>query len=93
MYSKKINRIDVEPSPISDVPSSYLYNHNQITKEDKGLRKLRDRNDTIYSDLCEFAKRNGTKVLVCKFDDMICYTVKDFDIKITLINDAPKRIG
>jgi hypothetical protein len=88
MHSKKLFKNELEPVSTTDVPSSYMLSHHQITQEEKGQYKLRARNENIYSDLCDFAKRHNTKISIHKDGDTLYYTVQNMGITITLINDT-----
>lgn len=84
--SKKITRgWKIEPISL-DVPATYMDNHNQVKKEDKGLYKLKARNDKLHNELVDLAALYNSKVSTFKVGDRIIYTLKGLNITVSLVN-------
>lgn len=87
MTSRKITRSwKNEPIDIKDAPSVYMSTHTQIKQEDKGLYKLRARNDKILAELSDWAHDAETRVQVNKVGNRIFYTVKDTGVTVSLVH-------
>lgn len=76
----------VEPISLKDAPSAYVSTSNEINKDDKGLYKLRARNDRIQSELSDYCRDINTKLLVNKVGDRVFYTMEGMGISVCLIN-------
>jgi hypothetical protein len=82
-------RPEVEPLDLNELPTSFFQTAGEILEEDRGLSKLRNRNDKIHSELEDLAtKHKGSKLSTYKVDDgdYVCYHLRGLDISVKLVN-------
>lgn len=87
MMTRKITRgWKITPLDMSDAPNIYMQTHTQVKDEDKGMYKLRARNDKIHSELTDLANMHDTKILTNKVGNRVFYTVKNMGVTVCLVN-------
>lgn len=69
-----------------DVPQNWLNDSSRILGQDKGILKLRARNDSIRAELAEMATDASVKMTTHKAGDRIFYYLPDLGITVNLVN-------
>jgi len=88
MYSKKITRNwKTTKLDLFEIPPVFMQTSAQLKQSDKGLYKLRARNEKIYAELLDLAQDTGSKLIVTKGKNKVYYTVRSLGITVCLDNN------
>lgn len=85
-YNKKDKR---ERLDMEGLPPSFFQSGSDILNEDRGISKLRHRNDKIHAELQDLSSQyQGSKLSVYKVENgnFIIYHIRGLDISVKLIN-------
>lgn len=88
MLPTKFNkRQQIEPLQSDGLPSSFFNDASSIKGQERGAAKLKNRNDTIHSEMHDLAAKHKTKLVTYKTKDnqYIVYHIPGLDISVKVL--------
>lgn len=79
-------RQHIEPVNIEGLPSSFLHDGSSIKSQERGVAKLKNRNDTIYSEMHDLAAAHKTKLVTYKDKEgYVVYHIPALDLVVRVL--------